>query len=90
MEMDLPGFLILMLRIYEMLLFMRIMLSWVSVDHDNVWIERLIRVTDPVLMPVRELYFKLLERMNVQMPIDLSPIVVFILIELLQGVLSSL
>ena len=75
---------------YEMLIVMRILLSWVSVDPGNVWIERLVAVTDPVLMPFREIYFRIMERTHVQIPIDLSPILVFILIELLQGFLMTL
>ena len=90
MSLDVPGLLILFLRIYEMLLVMRILLSWVSVDPSSVWIERLIMVTDPVLMPFREIYFRIIDRLNVQIPIDLSPILVFILIELLQGFLMAL
>ena len=90
MSLDVPGLLILFLRIYEMLLVMRILLSWVSVDSSSVWIERLITVTDPVLLPFREIYFRIIDKLNVQIPIDLSPILVFILIELLQGFLMAL
>lgn len=90
MSLDVPGLLILFLRIYEMLLVMRILLSWVSVDPGSVWIERLITVTDPVLLPFREIYFRIMDKLNVQIPIDLSPILVFILIELLQGFLMAL
>jgi uncharacterized protein YggT (Ycf19 family) len=90
MSLDVPGLLILFLRVYEMLLVMRILLSWVSVDSSSVWIERLITVTDPVLLPFREIYFRIIDKLNVQIPIDLSPILVFILIELLQGFLMAL
>ncbi|OGS36958.1 MAG: hypothetical protein A2293_01925 [Elusimicrobia bacterium RIFOXYB2_FULL_49_7] len=88
--MDIPSLLILLLRLYEMILFMRIILSWVSVDYDNIWVKRLMAVTDPVLQPARELIMRLLDRFNVQLPIDLSPILVFVLLEFLQTFLKTL
>ena len=90
MPLDFPGLLILLVRLYEMLLVMRILLSWVSVDPRGVWIERLAAVTDPVLTPFREIYFRIMDRLNVQIPIDLSPILVFILLESLQRFLMAL
>jgi YggT family protein len=88
--MDVIFLLISILRIYEMILFMRILLSWVPVDPNSRPIELLVRVTDPVLAPARELYMRLMDRLNVQLPIDLSPILIFILIGFLERTLASL
>lgn len=82
--------LFLLLRIYEMMIFMRIILSWVPMDTNNVVIEWLIKITDPVLLPARELYMRIMDRLNVQMPIDLSPILVFVLIGFLERTLASM
>jgi YggT family protein len=88
--MGLIAILVLFLRLYEMLIFMRIILSWVPIDRDNVLIDYLLKITDPVLMPVREIYMRLMDRLNIHLPIDLSPIIVFILIGFLERSLVSI
>ena len=88
--MDIIFLLISLLRVYEMLIFMRIILSWVPMDHDNKVVELLIKVTDPALLPVRELYMRIMDRLNIQLPVDLSPILVFLIIGFLERVLASL
>lgn len=78
-----------LLRVYEMLLMIRILLSWIPVDQSHKYIELLIRVTDPILMPARELWMRLIERLNIQIPIDLSPVFVFLLLQFLERTLIS-
>lgn len=87
--MSLIFIIITALRIYEMLILVRILLSWVHIDPGNKIIEFLINVTDPVLAPAREVYMRLIQKLNVQVPLDLSPILVFILISLLERTLIS-
>lgn len=83
--------LITLLRVYEMFIVMRILLSWVPVmDYDNKIIHWLVRVTDPVLIPARELYLRLLDRFNIQIPIDFSPILIFLIIGFLERTLVAL
>ena len=82
--------LVTLLRIYEMLIFMRILLSWVPMAPDHPIIEWLIRLTDPVLLPAREVYMRIMDKLNVQIPMDLSPIVVFLIIGLIERTLISL
>jgi len=82
--------LLTLLRVYEMVLMARILLSWVSVDHDHLIVIWLYRVTDPVLGPARELLFRIMDRLGVQLPIDLSPILVFVLIGFMERTLASL
>jgi YggT family protein len=88
--MDLVFIIVSVLRVYEMVLFMRIMLSWIPMDHDHAIIRLLVRITDPVLLPARELYLRVMDRLNVQLPIDFSPILVFVLIGFLERTLASL
>ncbi len=79
-----------LLRVYEMVFIARILLSWVSIDHDHFVVIWLVRLTDPVLLPARELYFRIMDRLNFQLPIDLSPILIFLLIGFLERTLASL
>jgi YggT family protein len=86
-----PIFIIIsLLRVYEMVIFMRIILSWVPMDHDHAVIQLLVRVTDPVLGPARELYMHIMDRFNIQLPMDFSPILVFVLIGFLERTLATL
>jgi YggT family protein len=78
------------LRIYEMLIFIRILLSWVPMIPDHKVIDWLIKVTDPVLLPAREIYMRIMDKFNVSLPIDLSPILVFLLIGFMERTLVSL
>jgi len=87
--MDIIFILLSLLRVYEMCVFARIMLSWIQIDPDNKVIDFLIKITDPVLLPVREVYMRIMDRLNIQIPLDLSPIVVFLLIGFLERILAS-
>jgi uncharacterized protein YggT (Ycf19 family) len=90
MEFILPV-LIILLKVYEMFILVRIMLSWVPImDYDHKIIVWLVRVTDPVLLPAREVYMRILDRFNLNIPIDLSPILVFLVIGVLERSLMTL
>ena len=82
--------LLTLLRVYEMVLMARILLSWISVDHDHPVVVWLLRLTDPVLGPAREILFRIMDKLGVQLPIDLSPILVFVLIGFMERTLASL
>lgn len=83
------GILLLLLRIYDMVLLARILMSWIPMDPDNPLVEWLIKLTDPVLVPAREILSRILDRFGVQLPIDFSPIIVFLLIGVVERSLVS-
>lgn len=63
------------LNVYSLLIFVRVILSWVNANPRNELLLMVVRVTEPVLGPLRAL-----------IPIrglDLSPIVAWLLIRLL-------
>ncbi|MDO5576053.1 MAG: YggT family protein [Fibrobacter sp.] len=67
---------LLLFRLYEFVLVIRVLMSWISIDSFNpvvIWINRL---TEPVLEPIR--------RLLPQGPIDFSPLIVLLLIRLLE------
>ena len=69
-------------QVYIWLIFARVILSWVNPRPTNEFLLMIIRVTEPVLGPIRAL-----------IPlkgIDLSPIVAFLLLQLLMGFLVKL
>jgi len=70
-----------LLFIMYWLILIRALLSWVNPDPLNPIVQFLMRVTEPVLEPVR--------RLLPPMPLDISPIIVFIFIIFLQRFLVS-
>ncbi|HEX3019069.1 MAG TPA: YggT family protein [Chitinispirillaceae bacterium] len=61
-------------RIYELLILIRVVISWIDVDHYHPLVIWLYRLTEPVLDPIRRLIP--FERIG----IDLSPLVVLLLL----------
>jgi len=66
------------IRIYSYLILARVLLSWFSVDYHNPIVQFIYKVTEPVLAP-----FRIMLPLG-RMGLDLSPIIVFFLLNLLQ------
>ena len=66
------------IQFYELILIVRIFMSWIRPDPSNPIVEWIYRLTEPVLEPIRRL-------LPIRgMGIDFSPIIVFILLSILQ------
>ena len=79
----------LVFQIYQFLILIRVLLSWVNVNPyrqaiDHPLIDLLYRLTDPVLEPLRRLIPPIGGVM------DISPIVAMFLLEILRQVISRL
>ena len=70
-----------LLFIMYWLILIRALISWVNPDPFNPIVQFLIRVTEPVLEPVR--------RLLPPLPIDISPIIVFFIIIFFQKFLVN-
>jgi YggT family protein len=69
------------IRIYELILIVRVFMSWIRPDPSHPVVRWIYNVTEPVLEPVRRM-------LPIQaMGIDFSPIIVFILLGILKRVL---
>ena len=66
----------IVLTIMYWLILIRALISWVNPDPLNPIVQFLMRVTEPVLEPIR--------RLLPPLPIDISPIIVFFIILFLQ------
>jgi YggT family protein len=71
-------------RAYELLILIRVLLSWVNVNPYHPLVQLLYRVTDPVLKPVQRLI------PPIGGAIDISPMVVLFLLDILGRLLISL
>lgn len=72
-----------LLRIYSSVIIFRVLMSWfVQNPYQNRFYMFLIRITEPVLGPIR--------RIMPRMGLDLSPVVAIILIQIISSLLISI
>jgi YggT family protein len=69
------------LKLYELVIIARVILSWVNTDPYNPVIRFIHNITEPVLAPIRQLLPT--ERIG----LDLSPLIVIVIIQIIQRVL---
>lgn len=70
------------LDIYNMIIFARVIASWIVQDPYNPIYRFLFTMTEPIMGPIR--------RMMPNMGLDFSPIVAYLLINILQRILHSI
>ena len=76
--------LVTVIQLYSFILLARIILSWIpNVDRSNQIVQLLYQLTEPVLEPVR----RTIPPLGM---IDISPIVVFIGLRILQSILEGM
>ena len=71
------------------LLFARVILSWVPSVHDNKIVKLLFALTEPILSPIRSLLNKT-PLGGPGMILDFSPIIAFFLLSLVQNIILGL
>lgn len=71
-----------LLGLYSLLIFMRIIFSWVMVSYRNPLMRFLVRTTDPLLVPLR----RMIPPVGM---FDISPIVAFLIIWLFQQAIAG-
>lgn len=74
------------LRFIELAIFARVIISWLPIPRDNVVIRFIYQITEPIMAPIRGIIERSALGKSLQM-IDLSPIVAFLLIDLLMNVI---
>jgi YggT family protein len=73
-----------LLTLITLAIIVRALLSWFYPVGRDPWSKLLVDVTEPLLAPIRNLMMRVLP-----IPIDFSPIVVILLIQLLQNMLRQ-
>ncbi|MBE6915145.1 MAG: YggT family protein [Ruminococcaceae bacterium] len=76
------------IRMYEILLIVRAILSWLPLGISNPIVNFVYSLTEPVLAPVRNFLFRF--QFFQSLPIDLSLLVVYILLDVVRSVLFML
>ncbi|HEX8231319.1 MAG TPA: YggT family protein [Chloroflexia bacterium] len=72
-----------LLTIVMLAIIIRAFLSWVYPVGKDPWTKILLDLTEPILAPIRSVLMRILP-----IPIDLSPLIVILLIQLLQSMLA--
>lgn len=76
--------LFVLINVYQIILFLRVMLSWFRIDpYSNAFARLLYALTEPVLEPIRAI-------LPPAGMIDFSPLVAFLLLAVIQMVLRAL
>ncbi len=73
----LAGVVSLLFKALNFIIFLRVIMSWVSADSRNQIVQFTLRVTEPILAPIR--------RIIPVSGIDVSPIIAFFIIVFLRG-----
>ena len=73
------------LRFFQIMLFIRAIVSWFPIDRGSKLVELLIFFTEPLLMPVRN-FLRKFPALR-QLPIDFSMIIVYFILEILISLL---
>lgn len=74
--------LVRVIQIYNIVIFARVLLSWIIRDPGNPIYHFLYELTEPVLAPIR--------RIMPSMGLDLSPIIAYMVLNLLARLIASL
>jgi YggT family protein len=77
------NFINLLLSLIILAIFVRALLSWFYPVGKDPWTRILVDITEPILAPIRSVLSRVLP-----MPMDFSPIVAWLLIMLLQNLLT--
>jgi YggT family protein len=79
----------LFLYALELLILVRVLLSWIPSAYNNPFVKFIIQITEPILAPIRKLIDKSIfgGKGNV---LDFSPLIAFLLLRILQSLVNNL
>lgn len=70
----------------EILILVRVVISWLPINKNNQFIELIYTITEPILYPIRRLIDKSIFGGRGQV-FDLSPLIAYIILQMLQNYL---
>jgi len=74
----------LLLTVIEILIFIRVIVSWLPIGRDNPFIRTLYLLTEPILEPIRRLVEK--SPIGANMMFDFSPLIVWLVIRVIRNI----
>lgn len=79
---------VIFFRVTEILIFLRIIFSWLPIDKNNAIFQFLYSVTEPILAPIRNLIARSSFGRNLM--IDFSPILAYLLLSFMERIIILL
>ncbi|MCS7245302.1 MAG: YggT family protein [candidate division WOR-3 bacterium] len=76
--------LVFFIDLYSFVILVSAILSWFEVDRTNKVVKTINDLADIILNPIRKLIF---EKLNWSLPIDISPIIAIILLQILSSII---
>ena len=76
------------IRLFELFLIARVIVSWLPLDYSNPIVRFISVFTEPILAPIRK--FLLRFRFFQSLPIDFSPLCVFVLLDIIRSLLIQI
>jgi YggT family protein len=73
----------IVLNLLSLAIFIRVLLSWIRLDPNNLLVKFVIEVTEPILNPIRQI----VPQIGV---FDISPVVAILAIEFIQQLINAL
>jgi YggT family protein len=74
--------------VIEYAILARVLISWLPVPKDNIFIRLLYQITEPILAPIRAIIEK--SALGKNMMVDFSPIVAFLLIGIIRNIILAI
>jgi YggT family protein len=78
----------ILLNFVQMVIFARIIISWLPIPKDNPIIRLIYQITEPILAPIRGMIER--SAFGKNMMIDFSPIIVFLLIGFVRSIIRTM
>jgi YggT family protein len=75
----------IILTIIELLIFVRVIVSWLPISRDNQLIRALYQLTEPILAPIRNIILK--SALGANMMFDFSPIIAWLIIRVIRMII---
>lgn len=77
-----------LINLVSILIVIRAFLSWIPLGEGNFVTNFIITMTEPVLAPVRNLYYKL--KFTRELPVDFSPVIAILLLSVVSEIINRL
>ena len=84
MNLDLVWLVRIVFSFYTWAIFIDVILTWFPIDHGHPLVRILHSITEPILAPIRRLI------PSGNMPVDFSPVVAILILQLVENLLISL
>ncbi len=74
------------IQVLELLIMVRILLSWIARGRQNSFTSFIYQITEPLLLQFRELQYKI----GINGPLDFSPIFLFLILSMVRSMIITL